>query len=294
MRILVLGLILAQGTLSGDATIRAQAGKSELVIKTTSRLAGAIDSVRWDGKEFIDSTDHGRQLQSASNLDAGSPLTDETYNPTEAGSRADHVGPTSSSVLLELKAGANALETRSKMAFWLKPGERSGPNLAKNTTLVSEHGLAKKVTIGFRDLPQVIEDVVTFTLPPGERHTAATFEALTGYMPAEFSRFLVYDPATGEAKPISVGPGEQKRPLIFSTESGSHAMGIYSPEPSPSYGRFRFAEHRVVKWNCVFRVSAKDGIPPGDFRYRLYVPVGTLEDVVASMRRLHELFAAGK
>ena len=29
--------------------------------------------------------------------------------------------------------------------------------------------------------------------------TAATFEALTGYMPAEFSRFLVYDPAAGRA-----------------------------------------------------------------------------------------------
>lgn len=294
MTALVLAGLLAQAAVSGDATIRAQAGKSELVIKTTSRLAGAIDSVRWDGKEFIDSTDHGRQLQSASNLDAGSPLTDETYNPTEAGSRADHVGPKSTSVLLELKAGDHGLETRSKMAFWLRPGERSGNNLAKNTTILSEHLLAKKVTIGYRDLPQVIEDVVTFTLPAGERHTAATFEALTGYMPAEFSRFLVYDPAAGRAKPISSGPGEQKLPLILSTESGGHAMGIYSPEPSPSYGRFRFAEHRVVKWNCVFRVSAREGIPPGEFRYRLYVPVGTLEDVEASMRRLHELFAAPK
>ena len=152
--------------------------------------------------------------------------------------------------------------------------------------LTEKHGLAKKVTIGVRDLPQVVEYLVTFTLPAGEKHTAATFEALTGYMPPEFSRFLVYDPATKAEKPIGHGPGEQALPVILSTESGSHAMGIYSPEPAASYGRFLFAEHRVVKWNCVFRVRNAEGIPPGDFKYRCYVPVGTLEDVVAALRRL--------
>ncbi|MBV8880421.1 MAG: hypothetical protein JO332_10685 [Planctomycetaceae bacterium] len=287
-------IALLQVVVSGDATIRAQAGKSELVIKTTSRLAGAIDSLRWDGKEFIDSVDHGRQLQSASNLDAGSPISDETFNPTEAGSRSDHTGPTSSSLLLALKADGGVLETRSKMAFWLKPGERSGRNLAKNTTVLSEHVLAKRVMIGFRDLPQVLDYSVTFTLPAGEKHTAATFEALTGYMPGDFSRFLVYDPASKTARPIGAGPGEQPLALIFSTESGSHAMGIYSPEPKAGYGRFRFGPERVVKWNCVFRVADPEGIPPGDFSYRMFVPVGTLDDVVAALARLRELPLNGK
>ena len=54
---------------SGHAVIRAKAGPSEIVITTTPRLAGAIHSVAWNGKEFIDSTDHGRQLQSAANFD---------------------------------------------------------------------------------------------------------------------------------------------------------------------------------------------------------------------------------
>ncbi|HLY07803.1 MAG TPA: hypothetical protein VKW04_00735 [Planctomycetota bacterium] len=290
MSILLLALVLAQDPVAGDSTIRAQAGKSELVIRTTSRLAGAIDSLRWDDREFINSVDHGRQLQSASNLDAGSPLSDETFNPTEAGSRADQAGPKSSSVLLSLQARDNVLETRTKMAFWLKPGERSGRNPAKNTTIVSEHLLTKKVTIGVRDLAQVVEYVATFTLPAGERHTAATFEAVTGYMPPDFSRFLVYDPQAKTARPLSDGPGEQGNPVILSTENGSHAMGIYSPEPAPSYGRFRFVPEKVVKWNCVFRVTNKEGIPPGDYRYRMYLPVGTLDDVVASLRRLRELF----
>ncbi|MCE9612291.1 MAG: hypothetical protein K8R23_19000 [Chthoniobacter sp.] len=47
----------------GNATIRARAESSEIVITTTARLAGAIDSLKWNGREFINSTDHGRQLQ---------------------------------------------------------------------------------------------------------------------------------------------------------------------------------------------------------------------------------------
>ena len=39
---------------SGDAEVRAPAGDSEIVIRTTSRLAGAIDSLTWRGREFID------------------------------------------------------------------------------------------------------------------------------------------------------------------------------------------------------------------------------------------------
>jgi hypothetical protein len=294
MRALLLSFLLSQDLVSGDATIRAGAGTSEIVIRTTSRLAGAIDSLRFGGKEFINSADHGRQLQSASNLDCGTPIMAETYNPTEAGSRDDGAGPRSSSLLVRMRAEGAVLETTSKMAFWLRPGERSGKNLAKNTTALSEHLLSKKVTIGFRNLPQVVEYVATFTLPAGERHTQAVFEAVTGYMPPEFSRFLAYDAATREPRPLTDGPGEQAQPVIFSTESGSHAMGIYSPEAGPGYGRFRFVPEQVVKWNCVFRVTNKDGIPPGEFRYRTYIPVGKLEEVVASLGQLHELFGERK
>src|SRR5258708_6038765 len=113
-------------------------------------------------------------------------------------------------------------------------------------------------------------------------------------MPPEFSRFLVYDPASKEARPISPGPGEQALPVILATESGSHAMGIFSREPAPGYGRFQFPEHSIVKWNCVFRVRKPEGIPPGDYRYRMFIPVGTLDDVVASLRRLHQLYGERK
>ncbi|HEY4259325.1 MAG TPA: hypothetical protein VGM98_04160, partial [Schlesneria sp.] len=89
---------------SGDAQIRSPYGGSEIAITTTTRLAGAIHSLTWKGQEFINSVDHGRQLQSASNFDAGSTFTPETFNPTEAGSVDDGAGPKSSSRLLHLIA----------------------------------------------------------------------------------------------------------------------------------------------------------------------------------------------
>jgi hypothetical protein len=274
---------------TGEAVIRAPAGGSEIVMTTTRRTAGAIHSLTWNGVEFLDSFDHGRQMQSASNFDVGSPFTSETFNPTEAGSRSDGAGENSTSRLLHLVARGNELQTTSQMAFWLKPGQRSEGNLAKNTTDLSDHLLTKRVRIGWRDLPQVIDYAVTFSVPIGERHTFAQFEAVTGYMPERFSRFWAFDEATGQLEALTDGPGEQSRPVILATEDGRHAMGVWSPQqPSAGfdaagYGRFRLPAAKVVKWNCVFRLSAPAGVPAGEYAFRSFVMVGALETVRANV-----------
>jgi hypothetical protein len=282
---------------SGDAVIRATAGTSEIVITTTARLAGAIHSLTWNGKEFIDSADHGRQLQSASNLDAGTPIMAETFNPTEAGSMHDGAGPISTSCLLHLVTTDRMLQTTTQMGFWLRPGEKSGGHPAKNTSVLSDQLLTKRVRIGYRDLPQVLPYEVTFTLPVGESHTHAVFEALTGYLPAEFERFLQFNATSGELEPLDDGPGEIRRPVVLSVASGSHAMGIFAPPQTapktigPTYGRFRFAQEKVVKWNCVFRVTDTAGLTPGEYSFRMFVLVGDLPTITASLLTLHREFS---
>jgi hypothetical protein len=278
----------------GDAVIRARAGVSDIVITTTTRLAGAIHSLTWNGKEFIDSTDHGRQLQSASNLDAGTPIQPETFNPTEAGSRRDGAGPTSSSRLLHLLARGHELQTTSRMAFWLAPGETSGGHPAKNTTILSDHTLTKRVRIGWRGMHHVIAYDVTFGLPVGERHTEAVFEMVTGYMPPEFSKFWSFNAATGELEPLSDGPGEQARPVVLATPDGGHAMGIFSPEPRVGYGRFRFVPEKVVKWNAVVRRRDPQGVPAADYSFRNFVLVGDLNVVRDSLRALSREFSPSR
>jgi len=293
----LLAAISVKGAVSGDAQIRSKAGPSEIIITTTSRLAGAIHSLTWNGREFIDSADHGRQLQSAANFDAGSRITGETYNPTEAGSRFDGAGSKSTSVLRALHAKGNMLSTVSQMAFWLRPGEKSGGQLAKNKTALSNHLLRKTVTIGAHGLPHAIGYHVTFTIPKGEVHKNAVFEAVTGYMPPVFSKFWTFDPATQKLAPVSDGPGEQQHPVILSTPDKKYAMGVWSPglparEFKPiGYGRFRFTSQKVVKWNCVFRISHPKALRPGDYSFQCYVMVGSLKNVIGTMIELHRRFS---
>jgi hypothetical protein len=282
----------------GNAVIRGKAGSSEIVIMTTARLAGAIHSLKWGGKEFIDSHDHGRQLQSACSLDCGA-LKDfwpESFNPTEAGSRADGAGDTSSSKLLSMRFDAAELRGTTQMAFWLKPGEKSEGHPARNDKVLSDYQVSKRVRIGYKEWPHAIEYEVAFLVPEGEKHTYAQFEAVTGYMAAEFSRFWKYDVASGELKPLDDGPGEQDCPVVFATTNGSHAMGVYSPDqPSKGYekagyGRFRFNAEKVVKWNCVFRLRDDKGVATGKHTFRTFVIVGDLEDVKATLGGLCKSF----
>jgi hypothetical protein len=275
---------------NGDAQIRARAGKSEIVITTSARFAGAIESLTWDGVEFINRADHGRELQSACSFDNSPSANAETFNPTEAGSRKDGAGPTSTGRLLEIAAAGGRLHTRTQMAFWLAPGERSAGQLARNTNTLSDYLLTKDVQVGFEGNPQALDYRVTFTVPPGARHATAQFEALTGYLPPEFEKFWQFDLQTGKLEPLGDGPGEIKNPVVLATADGRHAMGIFAPPQNlagtrgPSYGRWKFAAAKVVKWNCVFRVEDATGIRTGDYSYRLLVPVGTLADVESMLR----------
>ena len=280
--------------LFGFSTIQGKLNGQNLVITTTTRTAGAIHSLVWKGKEFVNSTDHGRQIQSASNFDNGSKLEAETYNPTEAGSRNDGAGQTSSSKLLSLSATDNVLRTKSNMAFWLAPKDKSGPNLAKNKSVLSGHLLEKKVTIK----ADLIDYEVTFTLPKGEKHNHAVFESLTGYMPAEFSVFWRFDRAKLKLVPLSDGPGETADPVVLATPDGQFAMGAYSRGlPAPGfanlgYGRWRFPVEQVVKWNCVFRVNSPT--PGAAYTYAHSLLVGDLTQVEASLIRLAGPTAARK
>jgi hypothetical protein len=247
--------------------------------------------------EFIDSHDHGRQLQSAINADVDGVFHVECYNPTEAGSVADALGPKSTSRLEALSVKDGVLTTRTRMAYWLAPGLKSGGHPAQNTELVSNHVLTKKVRIGRPGMDHVLDYKVTFTVPGDRPHKYLQFEALTGYMPAMFSEEHRFDAKTATLVPVPRGNGEVRDPIVLSTPSGSHAMGVFTPDrppagqPSVGYGRFEFEREKVVKWNCVFRRRQAEPIKPGDYSFQLYVLIGTREDCRRALAALSREFA---
>lgn len=293
----------------GNSEISNMAGAWPITIRTTPRLAGAIDSLTWGGVEFIDSYDHGRQMQSAANFDG----LVECYNPTEAGSSRNHTGPTSTSRLQALNEAGNVLQTQTQMAFWLEPGQPShicDPDdpFAKNTTKRSAHIHNKEVTIGFENMPHVIQYLVQYTIPVTETHVTATFEATTAYLPLDrFNTYWTYNPNTDQLVPETLRndqPGvtfpvsEGGLPVIISSADGNFAMGVYSPampNDSAAYGNYYYAlfeftneEVPVSKWSCVFN---EQNIPAGaTYNYGCYAAVGTLENVRVSIDQLHDYF----
>lgn len=278
----------------GDQTISINCDGSPLTITTTSRVAGAVHSLRWRNHEFIDSADHGRQLQSACSFDnmSDEPFWAERYNPTEAGSRDDGAGNSSTSRLLAIQRDDRELRTSTQMAFWLNPNEKSFGHSALNTRALSNHVLHKRIRLGAYDDPHVIQIDNTFVIDLNDKNRYAQFEVLTGYMPKEFSEFWRVSTASRELQRLDDGPGEQPDPVILSTKDGQFAMGAISPgfsdwttEPSAGYGRFRFSTEEVVKWNVVYRYKEFPVISMSKASFRVLVAVGTLEQVHAVIRR---------
>ncbi len=280
----------------GDSEIRGPYAGSEIVIKTKDRVAGAIDSVVWNGKEFIDSADHGRQLQSASNFQVDDKFIPETYNPTEAGSLSDGAGPKSTSQLRQLVANGNTLNSSIRMAYWLRPKEFSAGHPAKNTKILSDHLVSKEVVIGYRHWDNVIPIKVQFVFPYDKKYRMGQFEILTGYMPAEFDTYWKFDNAQNKLVPLSDGPGEQGAPVVLANSAATHAMGIWFPTdqynaiPGLGFGRFRFPAEKVNKWNLVLRKNYEHAEPDPmklmQEGFMAFVIVGDLKSVEKTMAEL--------
>lgn len=275
----------------GNAQISIEINGDPMTITTTSRLSGAVHSIRWRDMEFIDSYDHGRQLQSAFSFDGGldGEFWAERFNPTEAGSRRDGIGNTSTSRLLALESEPHELRTSSQLAFWLAPNEKSFGRDAINQTVLSDYILHKRIRLGAYSDPSVIEIALTLDGPQSPPHRYAQYETLTGYMPPNFRKFWVVDPTTRKLSPLSDGPGEQTLPIVFSTEDHRFAMGAVAvgkpnwiTEPI-GYGRFRFDAEKVVKWNVVMRYRNSPRLDHPKASFRVLVILGTLADVKNTM-----------
>ena len=98
---------------NGDSSI----SNGVLTLKTSNSHAGAITSLIWNNKNFINNHDFGRQMQVAwAYNDAG-----ECYNPTEAGNSHNQ----SLSRFLSGEISSYTIKTISNPSFWLLPGDSS-------------------------------------------------------------------------------------------------------------------------------------------------------------------------
>ncbi len=265
-----------------------------LTLTVSNRFAGAVDSIQWRGKEFINIFDHGRQISYAWFMD----YTGECLNPTEPGSGVDEFKQTSTSQLQRIcSAGPSQVTTTTRPAYWLAPGQMgfcdNGVVAPVNTAPLSDDLLTKSITIGYGGIDNVIAFDATITL--AKDHTNFMAEIPTGYLTADFTQYWRFDPSTSELTPAEpadlVEPWDfvstQRLPPILSTPDGEYAMGAYTAEDIDVY---EILSYRVPnpwdhtnKWNMVIQESPA---PAGDYRFLTFVIVGTLTEVQDAMREL--------
>lgn len=281
-------------------TIRADVDGRPLQLTVSARFGGAVESLTWNGVEFINIYDHGRQISYAWSLeDYG-----ECLNPTEPGSANDGRGPASTSRLLEVCTPEEGrLTTRTQPAYWLRPGERGfcsgGASTAVNETARSDFTLHKSIQVGYQGLDNVIAFTAEVEVP--RDYAVMQLEIPTGYLTHEFTSYYHFNPLSGEliaaeSQPL-VAPwsfqATSTLPPILATPDGAYAMGAYSDEDILDYGIYGFKErdpaNTTSKWNIVLRQTPADA---GRYSYRSFAIVGTLASVQEAMRALYALHPA--
>lgn len=246
-------------------------GAGSLPIKVTidnKRFGGAVSSLTWNGKEFINIYDHGRQLQSAMQVDGFA----ECNNPTEAGSEHDARKTTGTSKALSVSVEKNVLKAKTQMAYWAFNKTTGACTKGIDPRLknaLSDHVLEKEIQVGFNNDNQIIKYSVNFIHPEKSITESVVYEFLTGYLNSEFNRFYYVstsDKSLNEylaADLVSLqnngfpagsfyGAAKNKNkfdPVIMSTQDGKYAMGAYTSKKELNDCKSSFHGYNVYKFN---------------------------------------------
>ncbi|MEY2496883.1 MAG: hypothetical protein QOD12_439 [Verrucomicrobiota bacterium] len=315
--LLLFGAGTTRAQVNGNATINATVLGQPFSISTSTRDAGAISSIRWANKEFINDWDHGRQVQ----LNSQFFNRFECYNPYEAGSFDDGRSATSTSRLLAFTASGNTIESTTQMAWYLRQRESLLPidncgNPADwlpcppYTGPLSNYRAHKTVTIGFAGIPNVIEYLMEQYIP---EHVQKGNNQVVAVLPYEFSSIRSYDVVSKDYRNIRAVSGEDDRIKVVSTADRSYAMGFYAPEllqpygspgtanwwfvvpPDPFYRDPNDPSKIDLDFACVHvgsfnRYDSFDG--PGYTNDRAYLVIGSLDQVKSTLSNLHYEFRA--
>jgi alpha-tubulin suppressor-like RCC1 family protein len=310
----IAGLLCAAAALhaqvNGNSTISSTVLGQPLSITTSSQYAGAISSIKWAGKEFVNDWDHGRQVQTAASFFNRF----ECYNAYEAGSKPDGHGPTSTSKLLSLTASGNTLESNTQMAWytlahepipgfgdlcgdpanWLPCPQYNGP--------LSDYKIHKTVRIGFNGIPNVIEYNTDLFIPEVARE--GELQTVVAVLNYEFANVFTYDHVSKNYRRIRAVGGEDDSIKVLATADGAYAMGYYSPELLQPYGDggnggyrwglalpdpgFPDADFPCAGFGGVARFDLFNG--PGTRSDRSYLVIGSMEQVKTGLNSLHAQF----
>jgi len=276
---------------------------SEVTIVSNLSAGGAISELWWNGKQFINDYDYGRQVQIAFNQ----ALPGETDNPTEGGDKwgcpgARPAGWAHGSIVLSYSVEQGRLTTLTSPLQWSPENFGGG----RNNPVRWLGTMGKTVELDFAQIPHAIKWTTTITFPGGANFL--DLEIVTAYLNSEFNRFYAYDAFQQSLADMTssvpnggcLDPSQDARlrpvagGVIISTPDGAYALGVYRRYGRNNFGLCKFLGSggtgkygfQTTKWNVLQRQP--NGISPGTHSFTVYLVVGTLQDAVSTMRTLFE------
>jgi hypothetical protein len=271
----------------------------KLVLGICMRDAGAVCSLVYDGHEFVNDFDHGRQMQIAWFYnDLG-----EAYNPTEAGSVDDFTKPSTTSVLLSVRVDGATLVTESHPAYW--EWERPGKHL--NVQAVTKDTLKKTITLGYLGDPHVIVIDAAVTVSPeltGPPVKKIRVEAPAFYMSRALTEHYSFDLRNGAMVKIPPPPPTEKKGAmnvrmglntdrklmpILSSPDGRYAVGMYTAQAENFWTYSSYSIPHADPTNACNKATTRfvHAAEAGHiYTYRTFVIIGDLTTVKKSAVKL--------
>lgn len=306
---------------------------SNNVLATTTTSGGIQASINlaaggtfwswiWNGVQFVNTTDYGREIQSDLFCDAssgcvsgwghGDPGVPSSQNPNEAGddaALANNPDAAHGSPLASYSVGTNEIKTSTVPLDWNPSGSTESPPLQQwqsylyNTTLIS-----KDVQFGWGGMSGVARYTTTFHVPSYLSATAS--ELPTGYLQPNFNTYFTEDAATNTLSgpltipicpstysPLSFQPGSGYGGVIISTSNQQTAMGVYGRlttvgGPVDHFEMWDWSHNNCPSQTSKWSVVRYGSMNAGDNSFTTFVITGSVSQVRSWMAQLYAMGAS--
>ena len=286
-----------------------------VTVESNAVAGGVVWRWTWNGMQFINNADYGRQIQDAFYyLDPGGGLN--PYNPNEAGDYYHRANPSTAhgSPILRFENNGNTQSTRTVPLNWDPTVFGGDPD---HPIIWNQIVLGKDVTLNFNNMGSVAQYTTHLTLPTVAQGSLAE-PAI--YLRANFNRFWVYDApsktltdVTGAVPTAACTTGNeyffhtQAGGTIISDPSTNFAMGVYAVDEAHGGSASIFV---IGNYICAGDGTAEDSgdsvtmfpvkgggdgepqgivFPAGESTYDAYIITDTVQNVVAQMDRLYAM-----
>jgi hypothetical protein len=292
-----------------------EASGGGVTVRSNIVAGGAVWEWRWNGFQFINTYDYGREMQSAAFWEVEPGVW---ANPTEAGDGHSaqsqpgfrHGSPMHSFSLSygglnNQNVTSSSIETRCVPLEW-DPSLHGGSTL--HPVIWKDVVIGKDLIMNFNGMGPVAKYITYFSTPTSL--PIASIEIPTAYLNGEFNRYWVYNAQTKTLTqpPMEYGVGGSSGAygehnvlyggVIISNAAETAALGIYGVQEKHGgsvsyYTLWNFTEQGgtgqyspgTSKMAAVFGPGK---IESGVTRFNSYICTGTVSDVAAQMNSLYK------